>query len=686
MVKFDREPEYNPGGAFSVIEPGAEGTAGGVSITTGSLEVLNGSQVSASTLGIGDAGSVDITATDIVKFDDESNRGFSGGAFSAVGSKADGNAGGVSISTGSLEVLNGAKVSASTFGKGNAGIVEITATDVVKFDGETQKGFLSGASSTVESTGKGEAGGVSITTGSLELLNGAQVSASTFGKGIAGNVTINAADSVKLDGESKKDGFPSGAFSVIESTGEGKAGSVFISTGFLELLNGAKVSTGTSGIGNAGSVEITATNLVKLDGEDKDGSSSLIKSQVEPGGNGNAGGVFISTRLLEAFNGGQVSASTLGVGSAGSVEIIATDLVKFDGAGEYDNPSGVFSNVKLGAEGNAGGISISASSFEIKNGAQLSVSTFGKGDAGSIKINADIFEATNGGQVNTITSTNGNAGNINLNIEDKITLSGTGKGFRSGLFASTSPDSTGKGGSIIIDPRIMTVRDGAVISANSQGEGIGGDIELAAGFLTLDNGTISAQTRSNTGGNITLNLQDVLLLRNNSQISTTAGNQQFGGDGGNITINSPFIVALPNENSDITANAFTGRGGNVDITTQGIFGIQPRSQVTPQSDITASSQTGIQGEISITDPEINPSQGLIELPDGVIDRSNQIAQSCPRGVNAKRLSEFYITGKGSLPPNPLNLLEATVDLSRLATLDGEIRGGRGATALGGFPT
>ena len=55
----------------------------------------------------------------------------------------------------------------------------------------------------------------------------------------------------------------------------------------------------------------------------------------------------------------------------------------------------------------------------------------------------------------------------------------------------------------------------------------------------------------------------------------------------------------------------------------------------------------------------------------MVDRSNQIAQNCPRGVNAKKLSEFYITGKGSLPPNPLNLLEATVDLSRLATLDGE---------------
>mgnify|MGYP001804698469 CR=1 FL=1 len=187
----------------------------------------------------------------------------------------------------------------------------------------------------------------------------------------------------------------------------------------------------------------------------------------------------------------------------------------------------------------------------------------GEGDAGKVEITAKTFAASNRGQVNSRTYSQFPAGNINLNV-DKITLSGLG----AGIFADTFEGSTGKGGSIIIDPTTFIIRDGAQISVNSDGEGIGGDIELAAGFLTLDNGTISAQTRSNTGGNIALNLQDVLVLRNNSQISSTAGDEKFGGDGGNISINSPFIVALPNEDSDITANAFEGRGGNVDIITQ----------------------------------------------------------------------------------------------------------------------
>ena len=64
----------------------------------------------------------------------------------------------------------------------------------------------------------------------------------------------------------------------------------------------------------------------------------------------------------------------------------------------------------------------------------------------------------------------------------------------------------------------------------------------------------------------------------------------------------------------------------------------------------------------------------------MVDKSDQIAQICPRGINAKKLSEFFITGKGSLPPSPLDMLTGTVELSRLATLDGEsgteVRSGR----------
>ena len=46
-----------------------------------------------------------------------------------------------------------------------------------------------------------------------------------------------------------------------------------------------------------------------------------------------------------------------------------------------------------------------------------------------------------------------------------------------------------------------------------------------------------------------------------------------------------FIVAVPKEDSDITANAFTENCGNINIITQGIFGIIPAAFTTSRRNI-----------------------------------------------------------------------------------------------------
>ncbi len=258
-------------------------------------------------------------------------------------------------------------------------------------------------------------------------------------------------------------------------------------------------------------------------------------------------------------------------------------------------------------------------------------------------MSANSFEATNGGQLLTTTASSSAAGNITLKILDNVILAGT----ESGLFANTESGSTGKGGSIFIDPKTLIVRDGARISVGSEGTGTGGDLAIQADSLTLDGGIISAQTASNTGGNISLDVQDLFFLRNGSQISTTAGTAGAGGDGGNINISADFIFAVPQENSDITANAFTGRGGNIQIITQGIFGIEPREKLTPLSDITASSEFGIDGTVTITSPDVDPSRRLVQLPSQ--PESPEVLQGCRAG-GEQLANRFINTGRGGLPP------------------------------------
>jgi filamentous hemagglutinin family protein len=706
-VSFDgTSSNGSPSTATSRVVERGVGKGGSIEIITGSLSVTNGAQLVVNTRGQGDAGSIKINATDTVSFDGRSSDGeLVSAAFSSVGNTGVGNGGGIDIATGNLDVTNGARLEASSFGKGDAGNVIINATDSVSFDGSDAftavfnnaigKGgnieisatsvsvsnnsrliagtdgqgdagnviingidFVSfdnsGVLSSVDEKGKGNGGSIKITTDSLSIANGAQLSASTRGKGDAGSVIINAEATVSFDGDM------SVAFTNVEENGVGKGGNIEITTGSLFVTNSAQLNAWTAGKGDAGSIIIKAKDTVSFDGVSQKAPTfrSAAFSQVRENATGKGGNVEITTDSLFVTNGAQLQASTDGKGDAGNVIIKANNTVVFDGVSSNGKSfSRAFSEVRENATGKGGSIEITTNALSLTNGAQLSARTLGEGKAGNIIITADTFEATNGGQLLTATSSNFDAGNITLKVQDNITLSGLG----TGIFANTTEDSTGIGGNIFIDPQTVTIRDGAKIAVDSQGTGIGGDVELKAGFLTLDNGQITAQTRSNTGGNITLNLQDLLSLRNRSQISTTAGNEQFGGDGGNITITAPngFVIAIPNENSDITANAFSGAGGRVNIDAQGIFGIASRNRETPLSDITASSELGIPGVVQTNTPNTDFSLGLVELPKVLADTSDLVDTGCAAFAGDEE-SEFIVTGRGGLPPNPYDPLSTDV--------------------------
>ncbi|ARV59859.1 hypothetical protein BZZ01_15575 [Nostocales cyanobacterium HT-58-2] len=702
----------------SAIAFGNQSNGGDIFITTGTLSLTNGGQLSS--FSGKRAGNITINARDAINLDGVSSKGFSSSIATQLLPGGAGKGGDIRLTTGSLSVTNGAQLVSSTVGQGNGGNITIDARDNVKFDGVGSNGLSSGAYSTVEPGGVGNAGNIKLTAGSLSLSNGGQLSATTVGQGQAGDITLDVRNSVKFDGVGSN-GRSSGVFSTVGSGGVGKGGNIRLTSNSLSLTNNAFLSTVTGGKGEAGNIFVQASDLVSLS------NSGSILSNVISGGVGNSGIIDINARNLRVTDGSQIGAAVLrqsgnlpgGKGRGGEIRINTSDSVTLSGIGTTGFSSGIVALTERGASGDAGNIVLSTGNFRVADGAVVTAATFNDGNAGNVTINANNFEAVNGGQIANITRSSGNAGAIRLNVRDKITLSGTDPNYSnrlaligeqikssgstdrvsdvvlsessaSGIFASTAPGSTGQGGSIFIDPRQVIIRDGAKISVSSDGTGNAGDITLQAGTLALDNGTISAQTASTQGGNINLQLGEFLLLRRDSQISTTAGTAQAGGDGGNISINSPFIVAVPSENSDITANAFRGRGGNVNIRAQSIFGIQARQQGTPESDITATSELGVPGQISITQPEVQPGQGLIELPGQVVDASTQIAQICPRSPSAKPLGEFIITGRGSLPPNPLEPLPGTPNLSPLATLDGESYkadgGMRGRGDAGSFNT
>ncbi|GAB4186878.1 MAG: hypothetical protein Fur006_26450 [Coleofasciculaceae cyanobacterium] len=597
-----------------------------------------------------------------------------------------------------VTLSKGSQIVTNTLGSGVGGSLSVNASESVQVIGRSANGRL-GSGLFAQTVGTGAGGDLTITTGQLLVKDGALISAGTFGEGVGGNLTVTATESVQVIGLSADGRFGSGLFTQADGTGD--AGDLTINTQQLIVRDGARVSAAALGGGSGGSLTVNASELVQVIGESVNGRLSSLSAQTQ--GTGDAGDLTINTRQLLVQDGARVGVSTFGRGAGGNLTVNASESVQVIGLStDSQFGSGLFAQSAGIQAGEAGNLTINTRQLLVRDGAGgVSVSTFGQGAGGSLTVNASesvqligspssgafdsgLFAQTRGtgnagdllintrqllvqggARVSSSTFSQGDGGSLRVNASESVQLIGTSADgqFKTGLFANTALGSTGNGGSIFLDSRTVIIRDGASIAVDSQGTGEGGNIEIRASALTLDKGaSIFAETASNTGGDITLQVQDLLLMRNNSLISTTAGTAQAGGDGGNITIDADFIVAVPKEDSDITANAFEGRGGNINITTQGIYGIKFRPRLTPLSDITASSDFGVDGVVEINTPDIDPSQGLANLPSEPVN--TEVAQDC-QVVGGKTTSSFISTGSGGLPINPYEPLDSREILAEI---------------------
>ncbi len=518
-------------------------------------------------------------------------------------------------------------VSLST-NSGNTGKITINTPQLTM-------GSTSEIAATVSGTGK--VADITVNARNVDINNGI-ISNTTRGSGDTGNILINAED-VNLNNSTVIN---------INSFGQGNTGDIRLNAANVRLLQGAQLNNNTYIQGDTGKIIINARDSVLLDGE-LNGSTSNIFNIVAPSAVGNAGGIEINTGLFSLNNGASINSTTYGKGNAGDITINARDSVLLNGRANSGRGSGLFNRVRGTGRGDAGDINITTNIFSMTNGTQVFSRTEGIGNAGSTAINAkDIFidrstiaNSVENGAIGNGGILNFNASNISLTNGSRVTASTAGKG---------------DAGQILIQGNDLVYLNNSQISTavTSQGIGRGGNIDIKADDLILDNqSAITAATASGQGGDINLKLNDLLLLRRNSQITATAGTGiGTGGDGGNIEINAPFIVAIPSENSDITANAFEGNGGNIKITANSIIGLESRDKLTPFSDITASSELGVDGVVEINTLNVNPNNGLVQLPETLTDPSDQVIVGCA----AAQGNSFTITGRGGLPEDPTGII------------------------------
>ena len=455
---------------------------------------------------------------------------------------------------------------------------------------------------------------VTLTNGSAALMQNSASSAP------GGEITVNAKESLELIGTTPNATVRSSLNN--ESTGAGTGGAIRINTGRLAFMGGGQIVTRTYGTGAAGNITVNASDAIEVIGASPLNPRffSSIFAIAQRTASGRAGDLSISTRRLTVLGGGIINAASYGNGSGGNLTLKA-EVVELIGSDPiFNSPSDL--NVGSFRTGNAGSLRIDTQRLVVRDGGRITASTIGSGNAGTLEVNAsELVEISGNSSIESSV-------NSNSTINEVLGLRG---------------DASGSAGGVTINTNRLIVRDGARVTVRNVGPRDGGTLQVNAGSIELDReATLTASTASGEGGNIILQA-NYLQMRRNSNITTSAGGT---GNGGNLTINSDAIAAL--ENSDITANAIQGRGGNISISTSGIFGTGFRPQPTSESDITASSQFGLSGTVAITNPEVDTRSFLVELPQNVVDSSQQISSGC----DPSQGNTFTVAGRGGLPENP----------------------------------
>jgi len=420
----------------SKIQSNTTGTSAGQGIdiaVVDDLSVINGGQINClSITGRGAGGNINLSAQSIrldggglvdSNFEPLTQISTASGAPLSGGGAANG--GDIVIHAGSLELVNSAQISSATYGGGNAGRIDITASTVrleaspttqTKITANTYRGvnggnagdivistgtldMHSGATLLAASFGSGQAGVIDLNAQSINLFSGSIITAATFDSGNGGNVQVTA-DSIHIDGRNTLTGGPdyrTGIQAVTTSlTSPAPGGSIQITAGSLELEHGGTLFTTSYGLGPGGSIAVQAGRVTLANGAIMQATGLDVgpagNISVAAGGDvlltGNSG---INTSALNSSGGDiQVTAgdsiqltdsliaAQAGPGGGGSITLMAPSLVYL-----------LNSTLTAQAEGDGGNLTIDPVFFILNQSALISKSSSANG--GNITILSDYF-------------------------------------------------------------------------------------------------------------------------------------------------------------------------------------------------------------------------------------------------------------------------------------------------------
>ncbi|AOW99889.1 hypothetical protein BJP34_10880 [Moorena producens PAL-8-15-08-1] len=628
-----------------------------------------------------------------------------------------GNGGEITIEAASISLSGRSfiRTDARTQAKGNPGNITITAKDKIEINNSDIRSDIDFNTGNPERAKEnpGTFGNITIKARSLSLQDGGILKTATKGNIPAGNIKVNATDFVEISGS----GFVPSAIVTESELGSQdlgnntfKLGTIEVNTdGKLTVSNGAVISARSTGEFTGGDITINAKEVeVTAGGEIL---STATSSNLEEVLGVTAEGE-LETQPLD-LDGAQRTGKP---GNAGNIRINASEQVIVSGSAPKSSKSTVARidkrlkrqnkdvdgrnqrlQEKLEKENNK----LLKQQDELKQLKDKLKDNLSEKDIEKVK--RDIEKKSKDIEKRQQDIENEIDKRQRQNREDKIKAFSDILEIQNDIPESRISVGATRGsdaGDLTIKTKNLTVEDGGRISVSAvpldqdgfpernvpQSErGVAGTLEIKAESLTLDNGKLIAatgkstdpQTNSEDAANIDINVSGLTTLDNNSLILADATGNDV--KGGNITIEGGLLILFPSDGetgNDIFANAEEGQGGEISITLQGLFGnFRLQEGPTRFNDISAINLQGnssLDGLLQI-DAAVNPTQDPEILPTSLVDPSALIVANCPRSgkVAVDELGEFIVTGRGGLPPSPLDPITQRSVLVDWVTLDTE---------------
>jgi filamentous hemagglutinin family protein len=466
-------PDLGSGG--NIIIEGSQGAgqpAGSVTVSGQGSLVTSETNVAAS------GGQLSISAQNVVLEDSASL---------ATNTTSVGKGGDIVVNASTFRLSSGATILSrtdSTDPSSSAGTVTIqglggdgTKANLVTISGSDSQG-PSGISS--DSSGDAIPGEIKINTKTFSLADGGVVKSGFFDQHRGGNVTVMA-DTINMSNGSSisSAAFDTAAgrlhlsaptinvdasFIQANATATGRGGDIVMEAGNLNLANGARVDSSTSGEGDGGTVTIRG-----LGGA---GTRAAVVTISGPGT-----GLFTDTQLS---------------GAGGSISVQSGVVAVNDGGRISAESHGLATTARGGV------INIEAGQMHLTGGGEITAKSFGPANAGSVQIILDDSLESGDSRITT-EALLADGGDIHINAGRLIHLTNSQVTSTVGSVDVT----TTVGGNIFIDPQFV-ILDNSSIRANAFA-GTGGNINIVAGVFLVDPlSIIDASSALGVSGTITI--------------------------------------------------------------------------------------------------------------------------------------------------------------------------------------